>query len=76
MTEIDKRNVLDNEVFTYRVSKNEKVFIYWHNKQVKILSGKEARCFIKKIADLNQKETQLVMAKATGNFKRGNEKTA
>ena len=74
MTKIDKRNVLDDEVFTYQVSKDEKVFIYWHDKQVKILNGKEARRFINKIADLNHKEVQLVMAKATGNFKRGNER--
>jgi hypothetical protein len=74
MTEIDKRNVLDDEVFNYQVSKDEKVFIFWHDKQVKILKGKEARHFIDKIAGLNHKETQLVMAKATGNFKRGNER--
>jgi len=74
MAGIDKRNVLDDEVFTYQVSKDEKVFIFWHDKQVKILSGKEARRFIDKIADLNHKETQLVMAKLTGNFKRGNER--
>jgi len=73
MAGIDKRNVLDDEVFTYQVSKDEKVFIFWHDKQVKILNGKEARRFIDKIAGLNHKETQLVMAKATGNFKHGNE---
>ena len=76
MTEIDKRNVLDAEVFKYQISKDEKVFIFWHAKQVKILKGKEARRFIDKIADLNHKEAQLVMAKATGNFKRGNERAA
>jgi hypothetical protein len=77
MAGIDKRNVLDDdEVFTYLVSKDEKVFIYWHDKQVKILNGKEARRFIDKIAGLNHKEAQLVMAKATGNFKRGNERAA
>ena len=76
MAEIDKRNVLDDEVFTYQVSKDEKVFIFWHNKQVKILNGKKARRFIDKIADLNHKEAQLVMAKATGNFKHGNERAA
>ena len=74
MPGIDKRHVLDEEVFQYRVSQDEKVFIYWHDKQVKILKGKEARRFIDKIAGLNHKEGQLVMAKATGNFKRGNER--
>lgn len=74
MAEIDKRNILNDEVFTYRVSKEDKVFIYWHGKQVKILKGKKAQRFIGKIVDLDHKEAQLVMAKVTGNFKRGNER--
>lgn len=73
MDEIDKRNLLDNEVFTYQVSKEGKVFIYWRGKQVKVLKGKEAQVFIGKIKDLDHKGAQLVMAKVTGNFKRGNE---
>jgi hypothetical protein len=74
MGEIDKRHVLDNEVFTYRVSKDDKVFISWHGQQVTILKGKEAQKFISKIANLCHQEAQLVMAKITGNFKRGNER--
>jgi hypothetical protein len=74
MTEIDKRHVLDEQVFTYRVSKDDKVFISWYGKQVAILDGKEALKFISKIEQLGSKEAQLVMAKVTGNFKRGNER--
>lgn len=74
MAEIDKRNVLDDEVFRYQVSKDGKVFIFWHDKQVRILKGNEAGRFIDKLAGLNHKEAQLLMAKATGNFKRGNER--
>ncbi len=74
MSNVDKRNILDDEVFTYREGKDKKVFIYWHGKQVKILKGKPAQKFLTKIAGLDHKEAQLVMAKATGNFKRGNER--
>ncbi len=74
MTEIDKHHVLDSEVFTYRVSKDDKVFIYWRGKQVTILLGEGAQRFISKIELLNDQEVQLVMAKATGDFKRGNER--
>ena len=74
MTEIDKRQILDNEVFTCHVSKDDKVFIYWCGKQVIILKGKEAQTFISRIEHLSGQEAQLVMAKATGNFKRGNER--
>ena len=74
MTEIDKRHVLDQKIFTYRTIKADKVFIYWHEKQVTILKGKEAQRFIDKVRRLNDQEAQLVMAKITGNFKRGNER--
>lgn len=73
--EVDKRNILDDEVFTYRVSNENKVFIYWYGKQVKVLKGTAAQKFIRKIEGLDHKETQLVMAKVTGNFKRGNERS-
>ena len=74
MAEVDKRNILDDEVFTYRVNKDNKVFISWRGKQVTILKGKQAEKFIQKVANLNHKEEQLFMARATGNFKRGNER--
>lgn len=64
------------EVFTYRVSKDNKIFISWHGKQVTILSGKESAKFLARISGANFQEAQLIMAKITGNFKRGNEKTA
>ena len=74
MDAVDKRNVLDNEVFTYQLSKEKKVFISWNGKQVRILKGKEAQKFISTIMGLDEKGVQLVLAKVTGNFKRGNER--
>ena len=74
MGAVDKRNVLDNEVFTYQISKEKKVFISWNGKQVRILKGKEAQKFISTIMGLDEKGVQLVLAKVTGNFKRGNER--
>jgi hypothetical protein len=76
MDNIDKRHRLDEEVFTYRTNKDNKVFISWNGKQVMILKGKQATEFLKKIAGLDHKQAQLVMAKITGNFKRGNERMA
>lgn len=74
MTEIDKRHLLDEEVFTYRLSKDGTVAIYWHGNKVTVLSGQQAQKFMAKIVALDGREAQLVMAKATGNFKRGNER--
>jgi hypothetical protein len=74
MSRVDKRHILDSEVFTYFEAKDGKVWIYWHGKQVRRLSGQTAQRFLGKIIDLEGVEAQLVMAKLTGNFKRGNEK--
>ena len=74
--QVDKRGVLDEEVFKYRISKDNKVFISYEGKQVTTLSGKNAERFISQISDAAGKDAQLIMAKATGNFKRGNEKIA
>ena len=71
---VDKRGILDAEVFTYRMTKDKKVFISCDGKQVTTLSGKKAESFIAKIQGLEGKDAQLIMAKVTGNFKRGNEK--
>lgn len=74
MENIDKRNKLDEEFFSYKVSKDNKVFIYWYEKQVMILKGTQSEKFLAKMQSANSKEAQLIMAKVTGNFKHGNEK--
>lgn len=74
LNEVDKRNRLDEEPFSYKVSKDKKVFIYWYGKQVTILKGKESDKFLERIEKADSKEKQLIMAKITGNFKHGNEK--
>jgi hypothetical protein len=71
---VDKRNKLDEEIFTYKFTKDNKVFISWHGKQVTILSGCKAERFIADIKQAEGKEVQLIMAKATGHFKHGNER--
>lgn len=74
MNEVDKRNKLDEEFFSYKVSKDNKVFIFWYDKQIMILKGKESEKFLARIQNANSKEAQLILAKVTGNFKRGNER--
>jgi hypothetical protein len=76
MGEVDGRNRFDDEVFSYRASKDGKVFIAWYGKQVMILKDKAAQRFLASVAELDQRAAQLVMAKITGNFKRGNERRA
>lgn len=75
MSNIDKRNHLDEEVFTYRVSKNNTVFIGFKGREIKIIRGKDAEKLISRIQQAEtDKDVQLALAKITGNFKRGNER--
>lgn len=75
MNGIDKRNKLEEQPFLYRTAKNETVFLEYFGKVVNTLKGKEAERFLEKVnAAKDEKELQLLLAKATGNFKRGNER--
>jgi hypothetical protein len=74
MSEIDKRGKLEAEPFGYEITKAGLVLLYYGNKHVKTLSGKAADKFIKQMDGLSESEAQLLMAKQTGNFKRGNER--
>jgi len=66
---------LKEPIFSYQVTKNHKVFISYEGKQVTTLTGKKANTFIANIQGATPEEVQLLMAKATGNFKRGNERS-
>ncbi len=74
MGEIDKRGKLEEEPFSYKVSKDKKVFLYWQGKLVMILKEKDSTKFLERIANADRMEAQLIMAKITGNFKHGNER--
>ncbi|MGB1249908.1 MAG: hypothetical protein ACPG8W_04695 [Candidatus Promineifilaceae bacterium] len=74
MTQIDKRGRLEAEPFDYRTTKNGSVFITFHQKVVTTLKGKSAEKFLKRIDSASAQQAQLIMAKATGHFKHGNER--
>lgn len=65
---------MEEDQFSYRTNKDDKVFLYWHGKQVKILKGNQARKFVADVERADEQRAQLLMARATGNFKRGNER--
>lgn len=64
----------DKLVFSYRATKEGAVFLFWHGRQVMILKGEGARRFLVRVEGATEEQAQLVMAKVTGNFKRGNER--
>jgi hypothetical protein len=63
MKPIDQRNHLDGDIFSYRITKDGVVHIFWHNKRAKTLKGRQAQQFIAKIADLDGQPAQLLMAR-------------
>ncbi len=71
----DKRSILKEEQpFDYKVLKDNKAHVYYRHKRIKLLTGKDYHKLIKCIESGDAYETQLFLAKVTGNFKRGNEK--
>ncbi|MBL8120809.1 MAG: hypothetical protein J0L63_01460 [Anaerolineae bacterium] len=74
MGNVDKRGVLDDAIFDYQSTKDGRVLLYWHGKHIKTLAGEAARKFMTQIENAEGKDAQLIMAKATGHFKHGNER--
>ncbi|MCQ3929769.1 MAG: hypothetical protein DPW16_04865 [Chloroflexi bacterium] len=72
---IDKRQKLQEAPFDFQTTKDQRVLIYWHGKQIKIVAGKAAQKLIAGIDGLDDDGIQLALAKVTGNFKRGNERS-
>lgn len=66
--------LIEKNAFTYEEKKNSKVFIYYYGKQIMILKEKKAEQLLKKLSNATPETIQLILAKITGNFKRGNEK--
>ena len=62
--------------FTYLAVKSGAVFIRRHGQAASELRGAEAEAFLKKIETASFSQAQQIMARVTGNYKRGNEKTA
>ena len=70
----DSRGRLEAEPFTYQVTKDGNIRIAHEGKTVTILKGKPAARLMTAIASAEPDGVQLALAKATGNFKRGNER--
>jgi hypothetical protein len=70
---VDRRGKLADRPFTHRVTRDT-VMISWQGRVVKTLAGDDAARFRREVADLDDDGVQLLLAKLTGNFKRGNER--
>ena len=61
------------EGFTYRIRKNGDVEMLHHGRPAGVLRGAKAARFL---ADVGNEDPQELMARLTGNYKRGNEAAA
>ncbi len=62
------------EIFSFRAIKDGTVRIAFRGKVVTTLAGKDAARFLARIEGADADHAELIMAKATGNFKHGNER--
>ena len=71
---VDQRGKLEAQPFSYRASKDGQIFISWQGKTVTIVKGDAAERMLVKLKQADERTVQLILAKATGNFKHGNER--
>jgi hypothetical protein len=64
---------LEDEPFDYTITKDGRVRISWRSKVVTTVSGTAASRLAASLADADPQRTQHLLARATGNFRRGNE---
>ena len=62
--------------FTFRATKNGEVFVHHRGKLATTLRGGAAAEFLADINGADPGEQQQIMARATGNYRRGNERLA
>jgi hypothetical protein len=65
----------DENQFQWSQAKDGTVTVYWHARPVTTLRGASAARFVTRISVADGNGAQLLMAKVTGNFKRGNERS-
>jgi hypothetical protein len=58
------------------VRKNGEVELWHHGRLASTLRGRDATDFLARVASLDEAAAQQLMARLTGNYKRGNERAA
>lgn len=62
--------------FTYRTRKNGDVEVMHHGRAASTLRGNAAADFLAEVEAADDSDAQQLMARVTGNYKRGNERLA
>lgn len=72
--ESDARGRLVDDPFSWRETKSGEVMISRGGRLVQTLGGAPAQRLLKALGAADEKQEQLILAKSTGNYKRGNER--
>ena len=67
---------IDASAFTFVVRKDDEVELLHHGRRVGTLRGVEAARFLARARTSDALELQRLMARVTGNYRRGNERDA
>jgi hypothetical protein len=73
---VDRREGLADEPFSWAARADGTVIISYRSAPVTALRGQRAARFLDRVAAVDAGGAQQLMARATGNFKRGNERHA
>ena len=65
---------LDDRPFSSRTTKDRRVLVSYRGRQVTVVAGKAAEGLIASLESADAETTQHLLARVTGNFKRGNER--
>ena len=75
MGDADARGRLVDDPFDYRETKAGEIMISRGGRVVQTLGGASAARLIKALETASEAQEQLLLAKSTGNYKRGNERS-
>lgn len=70
----DARDRFAEDIFSWRATKQGKVFISWRGRTVTTLAGDTTQAFLLKVQGLDRRAEQLLLARVTGHFKHGDER--
>ncbi len=74
MTPSGSSDPLTDDPFSYRVTKDGRVFIDRAGRTVTIVAGSAANALASKLRTADPGVVQQLLARATGNYRRGNER--
>ncbi len=67
---------MGHEIFSYQITKNGRIRIFWEGRCVMTLGGKRGQKLASDLENVDEVEVQKLLQRITGNFKRGNERQA